>query len=470
MDIIIVGGGISGLALGWNLKTRLKPINIPFSMRIFEKERRCGGKMWTVREGGFVIEEGPNGFLDNKIDTLELVQSLSYEDDLLRSNKGAKKRYIFLNGDLHLLPENPIAFLKSKILSFKGKVRVFGEFFIKPQKEDVDETLYDFAKRRLGIEFADRFIDPMAKGVFAGDAKKMSLKSSFPRIWEIEQNYGGLFKGLIKIKKEKRQSSGPGGFGGTLTSFKNGVRDLIEILSKNLFEEIFTAVTVKEIKRRNDGKYEIKFLKGGDESVINVDIVILSTQSFEAAKILSSLDNEISDLLSKIPYASVGVVATVYDNKDLKNPPDGFGFLCPTIEERKILGTLWDSSIFEGRVPEGYTLMRTMIGGRQNPQILELNDKDIEEIVLSELREIMGIKAKPFFTKIFIHKKAIPQYEGGHENLMKKINEKLKSHSGIFLCANSYYGVGLNDCTLNAKRVADEVLSFLKEKDKNARK
>jgi len=221
--IAIIGAGISGLSAAYYIK-KLCPGAF---VAVLEKEDFAGGKMRTCRENGFLMEEGPNGFLDNKPHTLDLVAELGFSNRLFKSSDASRRRFIFLKNRLNRLPENPLRFLASRLMSVKGKARLLVEFFIKKGIPEHDESLHDFAVRRLGMEAAERLIDPMVSGIFAGDPKNMSLRAAFPRIYELERDYGGLFKGLIAVMKEKKREKKrgtPAGPGGTLTSFTNGCR------------------------------------------------------------------------------------------------------------------------------------------------------------------------------------------------------------------------------------------------------
>jgi len=455
VKVAVVGAGISGLSTAFYLK------QAGVDVTVFESEKQAGGKMKTVYENGFIIETGPNGFLDGKPYTLNLVKALGIEDRLYRSSDKARKRFIYTNGRLVRLPENPIAFLSSYLLSWKGKLRLVGEFFVPPRKDLSDETLGDFARRRIGEEVLEKLLDPMVAGIFAGDPDRMSLKAAFPAIFYLERQYGGLIKGLIakmkEAKKKGTKSSGPAGPGGVLTSFKLGVNDLIEALTEKLGKSVKTGTPVKDIKKVNN-KWEITYLENRKEKQETFDKLVMSTPAYVSAKLLKTVNEELSDLLSQIEYSPISVVALGFPKKGLGHNLDGFGFLVPRKENRKILGALWDSSVFPNRAPEGKALIRVMIGGARQPELALLEDEKLVEISLKELRRIMKIRHYPETIKVFKHAKGIPHYTLGHCERVDRIFQIAENLGNLYFCNNAYRGVGVNDCTKLAEETVQKIL------------
>lgn len=458
MRVVIVGAGVSGLTTAVSILHQAKGLGFSPEVLVLDCAERPGGKMWSEREAGFVVEHGPNGFLDGKPEALELAHSLGLEQSLIRASPFAKKRFIVRNGRLCKLPESPQAFLASRLLSFRGKIRVLLEPFSRPPKDD-DETLAAFAQRRLGKEALDFLIDPMVSGVFAGDPAKLSLKAAFPRIYELEQSYGGLFKALWRLRKTRR--GGPAGPAGTLTSFRGGVRTLIETLTQILGHRLVLSTPVKRIECSREGYSVVPETGGARYQAI---AVVLACPAYEAAKILDPLSPDIAHELSSIYYAPISVVATAFNRRDVPHPLDGFGFLVPGRESRPILGTLWDSSVFEGRAPEGFVLLRSMVGGAKAPELASLPERDLIELVLAELKSLLGVKARPERTWVYYHNQGIPQYNKGHVERVNSIFSALALLPGIFLCSNAYRGIGLNDCVREAQITAKGVLDFLQRK------
>ncbi|HDH06576.1 MAG TPA: protoporphyrinogen oxidase [Nitrospirae bacterium] len=459
--IAIAGGGISGLTVAYALINA----NQDLEVTVFEADNRAGGKIWSDRTDGYLCEKGANGFLDNKPRTLELCKSLGI--DPVRSNENSKKRFIFSGGRLKELPESPLSFIKSDLLSWSGKLRLLLE--LNAPKGPPDETVADFIIRRLGREALEKLIDPMVSGIYAGDPYRMSIKNCFPRIKELEQEYGSLIRAMIKLRKAgktkskecRQQSSGSApqkvsaAPGGTLTSFYNGAQTITDALAERLGSCLNTGVSVHGIAKENNS-YKLYTSK----ETVDADIVILASPAYASADILKDFDGELSKVLSSIPYPHVSVVCFGYGKAEVTHPLTGFGFLTPHIENRNILGTLWDSSIFPNRASDGHVLLRTMIGGAQSPGIATLDDGKLTDIVFNELKSIVGLKTEPEMVSVYRWDRAIPQYILGHSRILNAIDERLGHYPGLYLTGNAYRGIGINDCVENSYRLAEEIMKM----------
>jgi len=452
MRLVIIGGGISGLSLAYFLLQQKPSLEIT----ILESEKRAGGKIWTDKVDGFLCESGVNGFLDNRPRTLELVSRLSLRP--LRSNENARKRFILSGGKLHRLPESPVSFLSSNLLTLPGRLRVIWEIFTS-KGSGRDETLAEFARRRLGREAFEKLIDPMASGIYAGDPEKMSLKSCFPVIYNLEQEYGSLIRAMIQLRKKakktgKKVGAGPGG---VLTSFYDGMETMINALTGYLGEKVKTGARAISIDKK--GKTYIVFLSDG--SNIETEAVVLATPSYETSEVVRGIDKQLSSTLNEIFYPSISVVCLGYKRDKISHSLDGFGFLIPYKEGRRILGTLWDSSIFPNRVPEGYVLLRSMLGGVRMSELALQDENKLINLVMDELKDIMGLTVQPDFTKVYIHKKGIPQYSLGHEKKLETITGIYNKFKGFYITGNAYRGIGVNDCIENSYKLAERIVKEL---------
>ncbi|WP_243375011.1 protoporphyrinogen oxidase [Geotalea sp. SG265] len=466
---IIAGGGISGLATAWLLEEKAKKAGIGLEITLLEKEARVGGKIRSIKADGYLCEWGPNGFLDNKPQTLDLCRDLQADSQLLRSNDNARKRFIYSEGMLHRLPENGPAFFKSRLISWPGKLRLMLEPtpFIAKAPDGVDETLAAFGRRRLGDEALRKLIAPMVSGIFAGDPETMSLQSCFPRIAELEREYGGLVRAMVKLAKKKKADIAVGkavasaaGPGGILTSFREGLQTLPEIINGRLGGGMVVAgEEVTKIGRGSALPYRVETNGRGYDA----DVVVLATPAYATARMLEGLNGTMAGILDQIPYASMTVVCFGYDRNKIGLDLNGFGYLIPKAEGMNILGTLWDSSIFENRAPQGKVLLRSMMGGACFPEYIKLSDEEIQRRVQDNLKTIMGITAPPDFVRIFRHEQAIPQYTVGHSARLRALADAGRNHAGLFLTGNSYRGIGLNDCVAAAERSSDEVLAYLQK-------
>jgi oxygen-dependent protoporphyrinogen oxidase len=446
MRLVIIGGGISGLSLAYLLRAGGGP---SLEVTVFESEEKPGGKIWTDRSDGFLCEWGVNGFLDNKPRTLELAGRLSL--DPLRSSDAARKRFVYTGKRLQQLPESPVAFLKSGLLSPAGKLRIFAEAVI-PKGRKADESLADFARRRLGREAFEKLIDPMASGIYAGDPEDLSLRSCFPRINELEQSYGSLIRGMLKLRKKTgKATAGPGG---TLTSFFDGMQAFTDALAASLGEALRVGSRAVALERTSGG-YAVHL---SDGLRVEADAAVLAIPAHQATDVLRDFDKALSMTLREIPYPPVTVVCTGFRAEKIRFPLDAFGFLVPKREGRKILGTLFDSSIFPNRAPEGRVLLRTMVGGARAASIAMLDDKKLLDTVMAEVGDITGISATPDFVRIFRHEKAIPQYTLGHQARLGRLDESVSRHRGLYLTGNAYRGISVNDCIENSYKLADRIL------------
>lgn len=411
--------------------------------------------MTEVTTEGYLCEWGVNAFLDKSPRTLELCKEVGLT--AVPADISAKKRFVFSEGALHKLPEKPPEFFSSKLLSVAGRLRVIGEVFSGRSKKP-DETLAEFGVRHLGREAFEKLIDPMASGVFAGDATRMSLQSCFPRIHEVESEYGSLIRGLVKLQKAARKAGrkdtpGPGP-GGILTSFAGGMSVLTDTITAELGSRVRLNAPVESVSY--SGKEYVIHLKDGSEEAF--DALVLTSPAYAQAQMLRDLTPAVSAQLESIPYPSLAIVCLGYDKADVGNRMDGFGFLVPSREKRGILGTVADSNVFPDRAPSGSTLLRTMVGGARSSHLASLPDEQLLDLVRSNLKDIMGIQADPQFASIYRHDKAIPQYLVGHSDRLQAISLELEKFPGLVLSGNAYRGVSLNDCVLNASATAQSLM------------
>jgi oxygen-dependent protoporphyrinogen oxidase len=451
-SVCIIGGGISGLCTAYRLKKQ------GFEVALVEKNSFVGGNIRTENFDGFLIEYGPNSTLAGE-HLFELISELGLDSEIAYANSAAKKRYILKNGKLQALPMKIVSLIGSKSFSAGAKLRLLREPFIKSKSAD-DESISEFFARRLGREIVDYAVDPFISGIFAGNPDNLSVKSAFPKLYELEKNYGSLLKGAIFSPKEKK-SKVPKNASRTI-SFKNGMQTLTGSLAENLGAAVRLNAEAFEIKKTGNGKYN---LRTSDENINaeTFDSVVISTPSIVASRLIKSFDVELSQQLAGIYHPPVAVVLTAFKKENIKFDLDGFGFLIPKLERRKILGSLWNSVIFENRAPENFHLLTTFIGGARNAETVENDDANLIKIALKELNSILGLSGAPVFAKVKKWEKAIPQYNIGYEKIIDSIEDFKKRNAGIFFCSNFYRGISVSDCIKNSRLAAAEVLEFLKD-------
>lgn len=474
MKCTVVGAGISGLSTAYYIQKFAHEKKIPLEIEIFDADNHVGGKIVSENTQGFLMEWGPNGFLDSKPSTLDLCRDISLSDRLMASLDASRKRFIFARNQLLQLPDNPVKFFRSPLLSPLGRLRIIREIFVPKGPGSADESLADFATRRLGKEVLEMLIDPMVSGIFAGDPEKLSVKSAFPRIVELEQSYGGLIRAMISLgkarKKEMKKTgvakpkAGPAGPGGVLTSFEKGTAVLTETLAQTFQNTIFLAHRLCSISctsTQNEKKYILTWQTPEGRKTSDTDVLVLATPAYQSAEVLNTINPKLTEVLKAIPYAAVAVVGIGFERKQVSHPLDAFGFVVPYKEGKDILGTLFTSSIFNGRTPDNHVLFRTMVGGQRKPHLVQYSEDDLISLVRKNIDPLLGISGNPTFTKIVKHERAIPQYCCGHEKLLQKIDQETEKMDHFFLTGNAYRGIGMNDCTrealVTAKKVIDSI-------------
>ena len=457
--IAIIGGGISGLSALHFLRRRFGD---GCEVVLFEREGRLGGTIGADRSNGFVSDWGPNGFLDRVPLTLQMVHELGADDKLFPARSASGKRFIYRHGRLHEISPSPPAFLRSPLLSVRGRLRLVGEPFIRKRRGDEDESIFDFAVRRIGREAAETLIDPMVSGIFGGDARALSLQACFPIMREMEDKHGSLVRALIARKRAAakaghEKSPGPAGPAGHLTSFVNGLFTLIEVFAATYREHIVIGVEIEKIVKTETGYRLVNASGDGDR----FDAVICAAPAYVASSVTADLDNALSHLLAEIPYAPIAVVCLGYRRQDVGHDLNGFGFLVPRSEGKRILGSIWTSSIFPNQAPEGMVQLRTMIGGATDPPAAGLADDALLDIVTNDLRPIVGITGPPIYIRIFKYDRGIPQFVIGHPQRMQRLDDLLRNHQGLYFTGNAYKGVGLNDCVVRSEQIASQAADYL---------
>jgi oxygen-dependent protoporphyrinogen oxidase len=455
MRVVIAGGGIAGLSLAWALRTRAPEVDVV----VLERASRPGGNIRTESADGYTYECGPDGFLDNAPDTLQLIRTVGLDNRLLPSHAAARRRFIRLKGRLHEVPTSPLALLRSPLLSAAGKARIAWEPFARSRHEE-DESIHEFAARRIGAEAADILVGSMVSGIFAGDARVLSLQACFPRMRELEDKHGGLVRALLATR---RRDGAPAG---RLTSFVGGMSDLVNALSRVLDGAVRTSSPVLRLGRDSaTGLHSPQ--SGGDgyavttpDGTIRADAVVLAGPASEAAALVGGFDRRLADLLDGIPTAPLAVVCLGYDTARLADccSLDGFGFLVPRHEPIRILGALWETSIYPNRAPAGKALIRVMIGGAMDPGAVTLDDDRLLAVVRRDLAATMSLSSAPEFVRIIRHTRGIPQYVKGHLARLRQIDARLQHHPRLYLAGNSYRGVSMNACISEASRVAGMLL------------
>jgi oxygen-dependent protoporphyrinogen oxidase len=470
--VAVVGGGIAGLAVAHALRA-----HAPYAeVVLLEASDRVGGHVRSTNVDGYLCEAGPDGFLDNAPATLAFVESVGATGSLLPSRDEARRRFIFRRGRLHEVPLSPGGFLGTGLISPRGKLRVLAEPLSgKPPR--YDESILHFAERHIGREAAHVLVGSMVSGVFAGDASQLSLKSCFPKMHEMEARYGSLVRAMIAKGRERRSASASNGVGapaGRLTSFKGGMEDLVRAASASLGAAVRTRQRVTAVRMRYAGGLLTgprlvgarAFSLAVDGRLVEADAVVLAGPAHESADLLRPFAPSASTLLSGIQTAPLAVVCLGYDAAALaaaRGPLDGFGFLVPRGEGPRILGALWETSIYDGRAPRGKALLRVMIGGATDPDAVAIDDAELLAVVRGDLERTMGLRLAPELVHVIRHGRGIPQYTVGHARRLERLEQALAPCPGLFLAGNAYRGVSINACIEDAQQVAARVSEHVRD-------
>jgi len=455
--VVVAGAGIAGLSTAWMLKARDPRLEVV----VLESANRTGGNIGTQRIEGYLCESGPDGFLDNAPATLALVRALDLDRRLQPSHDTARRRFIFRKGLLQEVPVSPLGILRSRLLTPGGKLRLALEPFA-ARRQDDDESIHRFAERRIGSEAATVLVGSMVSGIFAGDSRALSLRACFPRMRQLEDQHGSLFRALLATRRTRAKNDTPGAPAGRLTSFVGGMSDLIDALCARLGSAVRTSSPVVGIHRRDaPGRGRASYHVITADETVEADAVVLAGPSSATSRIVRQLDPELSLRLAQIDTAPLAVVSLGYDARAVKvcEGLRGFGFLAPRDQSVRILGTLWETSIYPDRAPEGKVLLRVMIGGACDRRAVALDDDQLLDAVRHDLASTMGVIAAPEFVHIVRHSVGIPQYVTGHTSLLGQIDERIARHCGLHVAGNSYRSPSVNACIAEGKRIADDVMT-----------
>ena len=458
--IVIVGGGITGLAAAY----RLQQLTPGARVTLLESDARLGGKIVTEHVDGFVVEGGPDSFLASKPRGLGLSRELGLEPRLTDVSSSVRRAYVMRAQKLYELPDGltgliptrlgPIA--RSGLLSPLAKARLALDFYLPPRQGQADESLAAFTRRRLGREVYERLVEPLMSGIYAGDGDQLSLAATFPQLRQAEREHGSLIRGVLanKARNARRRS-------GFLTPV-SGLAELVQALQAGLRQvEIRLGARVSNVMPV-DGSYLVHLADG---ELLAADAVILATPAFVSAGLVAGFDMGMAAALGAIPHVSTATVSVAYPLAQIPRPLDAHGYLIPRVEGRTLLACTFTSVKFQHRAPEGFALIRAFVGRAGQEDVLDGSDEDLLALVRAELRQTLGITALPLFSRVFRWPKGMPQYTLGHLERLAQIEERLPAHPGLSLAGNAYRGVGIPDCIASGEAAAEQVITFLNQRE-----
>lgn len=419
---------------------------------LLEKSQKCGGLVQSSVDCNHLLEVGPNAFLRSYQNTYDFICEVGLADQIIGNQPEAYHRYIFRNGRIHPLPEDPISFIRSNLLSSVAKLRLFLEPFV--LRGGQEESIKDFGNRRFGKEVTEVILDAMVKGICTGDISTLDINSMFPKLKEIEKKYRSLLLFLLFFKKRNVQKTNDGKK--TLfLSLKNGMGDIANHVSNKYKADIQTGCFVNQIVKE-ENLYKILTEQG----MFYANKVVLATKAMEAASIIQNMYPDYAKILSQIPYANVATVTLSWKKEAVLHPLDGFGFLSSSAEKLNILGALFSSSLFQNRSPEDEKMIKVYLGGPQKNDILKLPDQEIIELVLKDIKPILQVRDKYQYAKLKRIENAIPLFNMGHQKIKEELKNLSIRHKGLFLVGNYLDGISV-DATLKVAHTVSEQINNL---------
>lgn len=453
-DVIVAGGGISGLACAWGLQQQGARV------LVLEAGPHAGGCIATVRDRGCLLETGPNSALETTPLIQPLLEALGIAGARIPARPEARNRYILREGRLNALPLSPLAFLTSPLFSMRAKLRLFREPFIGRGATDTEESVAAFVRRRLGDEFLDYAINPFVGGVYAGDPEQLSVAAAFPRLHELEQAHGSLIRGQLAGARARRRNPEKSKQAAPMFAFEEGMQTLTDAIARRL-PRIELGTRVARVGA-NDGNFVIEAISSGVRREFHSRAVLLAVPAYAAAGLVEPFAPQAAAALAAILYPPVAVVHSVYRRSAIAHPLDGFGMLVPACEHRMILGTIFSSTLFGNRAPGETVLLTTFVGGVRQPELAQLAETELGDLAHTEHASLLGASTLPESVRIKCWPQAIPQYTLGHAARIMQVEDAERGFPGLFFCANYRGGVSVGDCIKSADRTSGKIASFLR--------
>ena len=444
MTTLVVGGGITGLAAALRLQER------GHEFLLIEATDRLAGKIETEQVDGFTLEWGPHSIVSTGTALFDLAERLDLDSELVAASPAAKSRFLVHHGELVRIPTSPVSFLATPLLSWRERLRVLRELFVR-SKGPADESAFAFMARRFGPAIAERFLSPFVSGIYAGDAEQLEMASAFPKIVALEREYGSVLRGL---RKNRAQSARPLQRRGTF-GFHGGMESVVTAAADRLGRCVRTRCVVRSLVPSSSG-VRVEVDRAGAVETLAAGDVIVTAPARSTADMMQPLSAPLAEDLRAVPYASVGLLQLGVRTDDLRRFLDGFGFLARPAETTRLLGCIWSSAVFPARAPQGNALLSVFVGGAHTP---EARDHDaLFDDALAALHEYMGGKFEPVVRRQRWIERAIPQLNIGHAARKARILEAMAKIDRVTLAGGYMDGVSVHDCVRSGWEAADRVL------------
>jgi len=462
--VVVIGGGITGLTTAYYLQETIADQKLPIEVTLIEASHKLGGKIQTIHQDGFVIERGPDSFLERKTSAAELARDVGLSDDLVNNTAG--RSYVLVKEQLHPMPKGAVMGIPTKIgpfvttglFSVQGKMRAACDLILPRSQNEEDQSLGHFFRRRLGDEVVENLIEPLLSGIYAGDIDQLSLMSTFPQFHKVERDSRSLILGMKKTTPQAPKNQLSSKTQGIFLTLKSGLQSLVDAIEGKLTNcTIMKGVQVTSLEKQFDSTYELKL---NNNQIIHADSVVIALPHLAVADLLH--DKEYLNILKNMPATTVATVAMAFDEKDVENSIDGTGFVVSRNSDYTITACTWTHKKWPHTTPEGKVLLRCYVGRAGEETVVDLSDAEIETIVLEDLKKTMNIEAKPQFTIVSRWVKSMPQYTVGHKQRVEEMKEKLREDMpGVFMTGSSFEGIGLPDCIDQGKKAVLDVLQYI---------
>jgi oxygen-dependent protoporphyrinogen oxidase len=454
--VAIIGAGITGLTAAFYLRSNGIPVTV------YESTGRVGGAIQSVRKDGFLAEFGPNTILETSPKVTQLVKDAGLEGRRLDPDPKASARFVVRYQRPIAMPGSPLGFLTTPLFSFGAKLAVLREPFVPRRTDGVEESVAQFVVRRLGQEFLDHAIDALVAGVYAGDPHRLSVPQAFPKLGQLEARYGSLIKGQIFGARDRKKRGEVAKDRAAKFSFDEGLQVLPHTLAEQLGNAVRTLTHVNSLVQTGKGWTLNCHSVGGDYPAEHSAVLYCGTAFRLAEMKLQSLEPVDLTVFSEIRYPPVASVVLGFKREDVRHSCRGFGMLIPRIEGFKTLGTIFSSALFPNRAPEGHLTLTSYVGGERFPELAGVGTERLTEIVMQDLRVILGVKCNPVFCHSVFYPKAIPQYNLGYGKFRAWMTEIETRAQGFFLAGHYRDGISLSDSIVSGVNAADRVGAFVK--------